>query len=114
MERTYLQRWKAFLTEDATQSIDFEEGKMYEVYDHAWGDWVPAMFIGYNSADEDYVLLNPTKFPWNDRFKEFKKFIATTICQIVRIERVQSHSGENFLGYKENFMLIILSLFSSF
>jgi hypothetical protein len=56
MERTYLQRWKAFLTEDATQSIDFTEGKMYEVYDHAWGDWVPAMFIGYNSADEDYVF----------------------------------------------------------
>ena len=51
----------------------------------------------------DYVLLNPTKFPWNDKFKEFKKFIATTICQIVRIERVQSHSGENFLGYKVYF-----------
>ena len=56
MERTYLRRWKQFLMEDAIQSIDFEEGKMYEVYDHDWGDWVPAMFIGYNSADEDYVF----------------------------------------------------------
>jgi hypothetical protein len=56
MDQTYIRKWKRFLAEDATQSIDFTEGKTYEVYDHDWGDWVPAMFVGYNSGDEDYVF----------------------------------------------------------
>ena len=56
MEQFSLRKWRRFLTEDATQSIDFTEGKMYEVYDHQWGDWVPEQFVGYDTNDEEYTF----------------------------------------------------------
>ena len=56
MERPYLKRWKQYITEDAHQNIEFDEGSEYDVYDHDQGDWVSAQFVGYNSDDEDYVF----------------------------------------------------------
>ena len=56
MERSYLTRWKQYLAEDAHQNIDYTEGKEYNVYDHDYGDWRPAQFIGYNSDDEEYAF----------------------------------------------------------
>ena len=57
MERSYLKRWRQFLTEDAHQNIDSIEGKEYDVYDHDdMGDWRPAVFIGYDSGNEEYTF----------------------------------------------------------
>lgn len=45
MERPYMKRWKQYITEDAHQNIEFDEGSEYDVYDHDHGDWVSARII---------------------------------------------------------------------
>lgn len=56
MDRSYLKLWKRYIAEDAYQISRFTENDMYDVYDHEWGDWVPAQFIAYDAELDEFTF----------------------------------------------------------